>query len=169
MWDPVAGSQFSSCSSTFGPAWAIRWVWFSRTGTPHSAPKILWKTKYIWVDLSPYLKNHGWFFPAIAMLVEPGNIYVNEQKLQHGPRFATMAIAAQAGFWRLRDLGLWDGFFQWWMLMEEILILVETLEFLHGTFSMSTGALHRYESPKFWLGHSSDLNFIWRIPRLFRA
>lgn len=40
------------------------------------------------------------------MLVEPGNIYVNEQKLQHGPRFATMAIAAQAGFWRLRDWGL---------------------------------------------------------------
>ena len=83
------------------------------------------------------------------MLVEPGSIYVNEQKLQHGPRFATMAIAAQAGFWRLRDWGLWDGFFQRWMLMEEILILVETLEILHGTFSMSTGPLHRYESPKF--------------------
>lgn len=70
----------------------------------------------IWVDVSPYLKKNGSsFFPAIAMLVEPGNIYVNEQKLQHGPRFATMAIAAQAGFWRLRDLGLWgfnDGC--WW-------------------------------------------------------
>lgn len=116
---------------------------------------------YIWVDVSPYLKKNGSsFFPAIAMLVEPGNIYVNEQKLQHGPRFATMAIAAQAGFWRLRDWGLWDVFFQWWMLMEEIRILVETLEILHGTFSMSTGPLHRYESPTFWLGHASDLNFI---------
>lgn len=43
------------------------------------------------------------------------------------------------------------GVLQRWMVMEEFLILVETLEILHGTFSMSTGALHRYESPKFVL------------------
>ena len=170
MWDPVfwvpiffqllkhVWSLVSYLLSLIFKDWLLRIPPQRSSGKP-----------YIWVDVSPYLKKNGSsFFPAIAMLVEPGSIYVNEQKLQHGPRFATMAIAAQAGFWRLRDWGLWDGFFQWWMLMEEIRILVETLEFLHGRFSMSTGALHRYESPKFWLGHASDLNFIWRIPRLFR-
>ena len=38
------------------------------------------------------------------MLVEPGNIYVNEQKLQHGPRFATMAILPKQVF---GDLEIW--------------------------------------------------------------